>query len=165
MVARVGEEVSVDPERRTGHPEHQNQYHGRFHQEHRGPTHPHDLGDYTPYDLSTPCLAGGAQSRRPNPITLHKQRSTVAGKGHPPYGVFCTLGGVSCANFGEHPFPRRRVNKALLVWLLALLSWLGAQPQGDVSRLHRLPYHAHKVVTHGIEVCFPATASVVIAGT
>ena len=55
------------------------------------------------------------------------------------------------------PLSPETVNKVLLVWLLTLLSWLGAQPQGDVSRLHHLPYHAHKVVTHGIEVCFPAT--------
>ncbi len=62
------------------------------------------------------------------------------------------------------PLSPKAVNKALLVWLLALLSWLGAQPQRDVSGLHRIPYHAHKFVTHDVEVCFPATASVVIAG-
>ena len=35
------------------------------------------------------------------------------------------------------------VNKGLLVRLLSLRERIRAQPQRDVGRLHRLPYHPH----------------------
>jgi hypothetical protein len=44
------------------------------------------------------------------------------------------------------PIPRTPVNKELLVCLRAFLSRLGAQPQRDVGRLHRLPHNPHQVV-------------------
>ena len=39
------------------------------------------------------------------------------------------------------PFPRGSVNMVLLVRLLAFRGRIGAQPQRDVGRLHRLAYH------------------------
>jgi hypothetical protein len=47
-------------------------------------------------------------------------------------------------------------NKMGLVWLLTLLSRLRFQPQGDVLRLHRLPYHPYQVAAQGIQVCLVA---------
>jgi hypothetical protein len=29
-----------------------------------------------------------------------------------------------------------------------------AQPQSDVSGLHRLPYHPHQIIAYSIQVCF-----------
>jgi len=42
--------------------------------------------------------------------------------------------------------PRTPVNRGLLGWLLAFRGRLGAQPQRDVSGLHRFLGHAHQVV-------------------
>src|SRR5215208_1751108 len=44
------------------------------------------------------------------------------------------------------------VNKALLVCLLTLRGRLGAQPQRDVGRLHRLPYHGYQFVVQRLQV-------------
>src|ERR671911_1047761 len=38
--------------------------------------------------------------------------------------------------------------------MLLLLSHLGAQPQGDVGWLHRLPYHPNQIVAQCFKVCF-----------
>src|SRR5215210_3109747 len=48
--------------------------------------------------------------------------------------------------------PRTRVNKALLVCPLALRGPIGTQPQRDMFRLHRVPYHTHQVVAKGIQI-------------
>src|ERR671921_2476341 len=45
---------------------------------------------------------------------------------------------------------RTRMNKAELVCLLALQRYIGTQPQRDVGRLHRLPYHPNQIVTQGV---------------
>ncbi len=42
--------------------------------------------------------------------------------------------------------PSTRVNRALLACMLALWGGLGAQPQRDMGRLHRLPGHPHQIV-------------------
>src|SRR5215208_7126813 len=44
----------------------------------------------------------------------------------------------------ETPIPPARMNKPELVGPLTLQGCIGAQPQGDVGRLHRLPYHSHQ---------------------
>jgi hypothetical protein len=44
------------------------------------------------------------------------------------------------------------VNKLELVCLLTLRGRLGAQPQGDVGRLHRLPHHTHQFFVQRFEV-------------
>jgi hypothetical protein len=48
--------------------------------------------------------------------------------------------------------PRNSVNKALLVHLLTLRSRIGAQPQRDVIKLHRLPDHTYQVIAQGVQV-------------
>ena len=56
---------------------------------------------------------------------------------------------------GIKPRPSRPTNGArgnVLVRLLALLCWLGAQPQRDVGGLHRLPDHPYEVVAQGVQV-------------
>src|SRR5215211_1383831 len=39
---------------------------------------------------------------------------------------------------------------------LTLRSRLGAQPQGYVGGLHRLPYHIYQVVAECVQICFVA---------
>jgi hypothetical protein len=43
-------------------------------------------------------------------------------------------------------------DRALPNLLLAFRSSVGAQPERDVGRLHRLPYHARKVVAQRLQV-------------
>jgi hypothetical protein len=50
------------------------------------------------------------------------------------------------------PILGNSVNKALLVCLLTLRGRLGAQPQRDVGRLHRLPYHVYQFVVQRLQV-------------
>jgi hypothetical protein len=80
--------------------------------------------------------------------------------------IFALPGGYSLGtfptNFGEFvkaevqlrriPLLGNSVNKALLVCLLTLRGRLGAQPQRDVGRLHRLPYHVYQFVVQRLQV-------------
>ena len=47
-------------------------------------------------------------------------------------------------------FSRTFVNKRLLVRQLALRGLIGAQPQRDVGRLHRLPHHPYEIIAQGV---------------
>src|SRR5918992_2809500 len=54
-----------------------------------------------------------------------------------------------------HHLLRRTINahhEALLVFLLDPQGCIGSQPQRDVCRLHRLPYHSNQVVIEGFQV-------------
>jgi hypothetical protein len=63
-----------------------------------------------------------------------------------------TLFGQSLAELRRIPILGNSVNKALLVCLLTLRGRLGAQPQRDVGRLHRLPYHVYQFVVQRLQV-------------
>ena len=58
------------------------------------------------------------------------------------------------AGYGPHRIflPRTSVNRGLLGWLLAFRGRLGAQPQRDVSGLHRFLGHPHQVVAQSAYV-------------
>jgi hypothetical protein len=48
------------------------------------------------------------------------------------------------------------VTRTLLLWLRPITGRFGAQPQGDVGGLHRLPYQPDQVVAQGLQVCLVA---------
>jgi hypothetical protein len=46
------------------------------------------------------------------------------------------------------------VRNSLLLYPLTISRPVGAQPQGDLGRLHRLPYHPYQIIAKCVQVCF-----------
>ncbi len=72
-----------------------------------------------------------------------------------PFRAPCT-GQIHARSVARTPFRTVSlgtwVNKGLLACLLALRSRIGAQPQRDVCRLHRLLYRSYQIVAQRVEV-------------
>src|SRR5919112_4414350 len=72
-----------------------------------------------------------------------------------PSGYKCQppLGRASVSRSRRSPGAGARPqDRALAIRLLVFRRLVGAQPERDVSRLHRLPYHARKVVVQRLQV-------------
>jgi hypothetical protein len=54
------------------------------------------------------------------------------------------------------PTARLAVRKELLFCPLTISRPVGVQPQGDVGRLHRLPYRPYQIIAECAQVCFVA---------
>jgi hypothetical protein len=54
------------------------------------------------------------------------------------------------------PTTRLAVRNELPFCPLTVSRSVGVQPQGDVGRLHRFPYHPHQIIAKCVQICFVA---------